>query len=350
MEKLFKNLAEKLASRGHRVRVITTKFHPSLPKQETIHGVEIMRCTSNRFIFSLIGVFAVFKYSKGFDLFHTSSYNAAFPSFVASFLRRKRVIITFHEVWGSLWFTLPFLYFPSRIIFWVYEQIIIRLPFYRFVAVSQFTAGRLKKYVNADKVVTIYNGVNYKEDDRYAYPKNSTFQFTYFGRIGVSKGIDLIIAASAGLIHRDQNIHLTLIIPQIPIYFYIKVIRLLKKHGVYDKVTIKHSLPDEELKHELMNTNCILIPSYSEGFCFAAAECVAMGIPVISSGQGALKEVVSGTFIEMEEQSVKGLENAMIKAINNKWDNTPLKRFELEEQVDEYLKMYNELSKNLQTR
>ena len=336
VEKLFKNLAEKLAERGHRVRVITTKFHPSLQQHEMINGVEVYRFTSNRFIFSLIGVFKVYKYSKGFDIFHTSSYNAAFPSFIASTLRRKKAIITFHEIWGKLWFTLPFLYFPSRFIFWTYEQTIVRLPFYQFLAVSEFTRDRLKSYVNEKKIITIHNGIEYPPLITRTNPNNKAFTFTYFGRIGVSKGIDLVIKAAARLINQDENIHLKLIIPRIPVYFYIKVIHLLKKTGIHDQVTIMHHLPQEELEFELNHSNCVLIPSYSEGFCFAAVECISMGIPIISSGKGALKEVVSGTFIEMEEQSVKGLEEAMVKALKNKWTYTDVKKFDIIQLVEVY--------------
>lgn len=347
VEKLFSSLAGKLVERGHNVRVITTRFHPSLPRHEVMEGVEVFRVTSNRFIFSLVGVFQVYKLSKGFDLFHTSSYNAAFPSFIASLLRRKKAIITFHELWGKLWFTLPFLYFPSRFIFWTYEQSIIRLPFHKFIGVSEFTSGRLRKIVPAGRVFTIYNGISYDVMPTFTGLGNKEFTFIYFGRIGVSKGIDLIIKASAMLAQQGVKHHLKLIIPQIPVYFYVKVIRLLKRKGIYDDVTIVHHLPEQELQRELLSSDCVLIPSYSEGFCFAAVEAAAMGLPIISSGRGALSEVVSGTFIEMEEQSARGLAGAMQKAMRGEWRRTDLKQFDLSKQVDEYLNLYSEIAEEL---
>ena len=57
------------------------------------------------------------------------------------------------------------------------------------------------------------------------------------------------------------------------------------------------------------------MPSYSEGFCFTAAEAVAMKIPLIHSGKGALKEVVAGKQLTMEEFSAQGLAQAMKKAM-----------------------------------
>ena len=57
----------------------------------------------------------------------------------------------------------------------------------------------------------------------------------------------------------------------------------------------------DDLSKTISKTNCILIPSYSEGFCFSAAESIGLKIPIISSNKGALKEVVSGKHIIMNK-------------------------------------------------
>jgi len=46
-----------------------------------------------------------------------------------------------------------------------------------------------------------------------------------------------------------------------------------------------------------------VIPSYSEGFCFAALEACALNIPVISSDMGALKETVSNKHLKLKHLS-----------------------------------------------
>ena len=83
-----------------------------------------------------------------------------------------------------------------------------------------------------------------------------------------------------------------------------------------------------------------MIPSYSEGFCFAAVESIALGIPVISSGKGALEEVVSGKHIVMESQDSKGLSDALEKAYRGEWIKKPVKEFPFEDTLRDYLGLY----------
>ena len=86
-----------------------------------------------------------------------------------------------------------------------------------------------------------------------------------------------------------------------------------------------------------------MVPSSSEGFCFVAAESIAMNIPVISSGKGALAEVVSGTHITMKSYDSKGLQEALEKAYRGEWDKTEVKKFPLDDTVDNYIGLYREL-------
>ena len=79
--------------------------------------------------------------------------------------------------------------------------------------------------------------------------------------------------------------------------------------------------------------------------CFAAAEAVAMHIPVISSGKGSLPEVVSGQHIEFSPYTDKGLEAAMKSAMNGKWNKTTgVRKFTLEDSVSEYIKLYTQIT------
>ncbi|MFQ3579128.1 MAG: glycosyltransferase family 4 protein, partial [Bacteroidales bacterium] len=255
-----------------------------------------------------------------------------------------KAIITFHEVWWKLWFRLPFLYIPSRLIFWIYEQCIIRLPFHKFIAVSDFTKQALLHYIDENKVIKIYNGLDYsKLPIKQDYEQPSVYKFIYFGRIGVSKGLDLIIKSFGKILKKYHNVQLTLVIPQVPVYFYWQILKLLKKNAILDKVTLLHNLSREALQSEVLNSYSVLSPSYSEGFCYSIVEAIGMGVPVISSGKGALKEVVCGKFIEMKSQTVQGLTDAVEEAISGKWIETPVKKFELSEQIQEYIKLYKTL-------
>lgn len=111
-------------------------------------------------------------------------------------------------------------------------------------------------------------------------------------------------------------------------------------------MSIVHNLPFEELKKVMGAANAMVIPSYSEGFCFVAVESMAMGVPVISSERKALKEVMGGKMVGMKEFSVKGLQEAMGAAIHGNWEERPEKRFELKTQVQAYVALYREMLKH----
>lgn len=342
VERMFCYLAEKLASEGHEVRVVTTRYKPELPENEVINGVEVKRVNMrNRYMFSFFGFFSFYKYTKGFDIIHTTSYNAALPAYITAFFRRTPALITFHEYWNKLWFQLPYLGIFGRVAFWSYEQLIISLPFKCFVGVSEFTVKAISKRRKKATVKRIYNGLDYNILKPIKNTqKQDTFQFTYFGRLGNSKGLDLIIAAADLLYKKRQDFQLQLILPKRPEAFLKTILKEVRSTAIADSIVIKHELSDEELQNTLSASDCMLIPSYSEGFCFAAAECSALEKPYIHSGKGALSEVPSGKTICMEEFSPEGLVSAMEKALSGKWDITPLKRFELAEQVNEYIGLY----------
>ena len=124
IEKLFKSLAEKLVEQGYEVTVITTRFRKDLPVREEINGVHIKRLRmSSRFLFTFFGVFSMLKEARHCDIIHTTSYNAAFPARIAGWITGKKVIITFHEVWGKLWFRLPYTNSISKILYYTYEKL-----------------------------------------------------------------------------------------------------------------------------------------------------------------------------------------------------------------------------------
>jgi len=342
VEKLFKKLSEKLADEGHGVRVITTKFSSDLESTEIVDGVEIIRIPlKNRYLFTFFGFFFCLKYSRGFDFIHTTSYNAALPAYLVAMYRRIPSIITFHEVWGRLWFSLPYLGSVERCLFFLYEQFVIRLPFDFFIGVSSFTEKSLLEYKRPNDVRMVYNGLEYLPCKKVP----QTREFLFFGRLGVSKGIDLLLGAADILVKDGIDFSLTMVVPKVPEWFYRKISDQIASSAFADRITMKHNLSDQELKSEILRIGTVIIPSYSEGFCFAAAEVCALGAKIIHSGKGALAEVVSGKHIKMKHHSAKGLAEAMEQALSNNWEETPLKYFHLRDTVQNYMALYQSLLK-----
>ena len=344
-EELFLSLARQLVQSGHHVEVVTTLYDHSLPAKEVYEGIKIerVRC-GNRFMFTLLSLPVVFRKAKEADVIHTTSYNAALPAWISGKFRGKKTIITFHEVWGKLWFKLPFLSFTQKLLYFTFEKLIVNLTFGRFVAVSAYTQRALVKAgVDKSKAVQIYNGIDYARLSNYKHQQPDSFTFCYFGRLGVSKGLDLLIPAFSRLLKVNPDARLKLIIPRYPAPLFRKTAAMIERAGISKSIEMLHDLDKHRLMQEVTTSSCVVIPSYSEGFCFTAVEACATGVPVISSGCGALAETVSGKHLHLSELSVDELFSAMQKAIAGKWDEKPLRVFSLQDCVEGYLKIYNQL-------
>lgn len=345
VETLFKSLTEALVKQEHQVLVITSRFDKSLAKREVINGVEVRRLPAkNRWQFPMIAVYHVLKAARDFDLIQTTSYVAGIPAVIAGKLKRRKTVITFHELWGKLWFDLPFRNGLSKLANYLVEQFIARLPYAHYIAVSEATKQRLiENGIAPKKVSRIYNGIDYNNFPKQKYNPPGQFTFTYFGRLGISKGLDILIDGAALFFRDHHNTRLKLIIPSIPATFHKKIKKMIGKQGITDQVTILSNLEKVMLVEELCSSHCVVIPSYSEGFCFSAAEAVALNIPLIHSGRGALPEVIGGKHIQMKALDAESLKEALISASEGKWNDRPIKKLELEPQVEAYLQLYKTL-------
>lgn len=349
VEKLFFQLAKELVQRGTAVTVLTSGFDPSLPKEEVVDGIRIVRIPArNRYLFTLMALPAATRLARKANLIHTTTYNAAVPALIAGLFTKRKVLITVHEVWGDLWFRLPWMGKISASLHFLFEWMLLKLPFSHFVAVSDFTkASLIKAGISAHRIDRIYNGMDYMQLDRYAAAAaekmSEKVRFVYYGRLGHSKGIDLIIRAGAIFLEAHQEASIELIVPRSPARFRRKVEQAAGGLPVAKRMIFTDSLPREELFERLLKATAVLIPSYREGFCFAAAECAALGIPVISSEQGALIETTGGRVIRMKAMTPDALAEAMHLAVMGAWEEKPERRFPLEAQVSDYLALYPRL-------
>ena len=322
-EKLFYQLSTALVKKGCEVTVLTTRFKQTLAPEEVHQGVKIIRINcSNRFSFTFLSVPKVIQLAHQHDIVHTTTYNAAFPAVLGGKLVGKKVFVTFHEVWGNLWKQLPFISFWQKNAYYLFEQLLLKLPFDCFIAVSEFTRKKLTRQgVPTKKVIRIYNGIeygNFVQKSSYCSPSETPFTFTFFGRLGISKGLDLLLPATAEFKKITSNFTFKLIIPTVPESIFQQINSLIDQYDIRSNIDLLHNLSKIELQQEILNSSCIVIPSYSEGFCFAAAETVAMSIPIISSNQGALQEVVSGRFVKMKSLTIEGMRDALHAAYEKK--------------------------------
>jgi glycosyltransferase involved in cell wall biosynthesis len=343
VEKLFASLTGKLVEKGDNITCITWKYDRNLVGEETINGIRIFRIFSpSRLLFSLVALPKIIQEARKADLIHTSTYSSAFGAWIAGKITKKKVVVTVHEVWGDLWLRLPFLLWPEKRVFKWFEKWLFKLNFEKYVAVSDFTAKCLSELgIPDEKITCIYNGIDY--DLPHWKDPGLPFTFTYFGRTGASKGLDILLDASEKIADKYPEIRFKFILSPQSKKIYRIITQRIRKGKLNHFSKTYTSLTFSSLLNELLSSNCIVIPSYCEGFGFTATEASAMNIPIISSGMGSLPEVVSGKVISMKDFSSASLLEAFEAALNNQFEEIPLKKFTIEEFVSKHIFLYENM-------
>lgn len=360
VEIVFKNLCEGLTKLGHEVSVVTHRLK-NTKRFEIINGVKVYRvdCFHSRYWFTFLSIPKVMKLAKKADLIHTTTFNGAFPAWLASMLLRKRCIITIHEVWIGKWNKLTEMNWLNAKLHDLLEKLIYLLNFDRYVCVSKSTQRQLlERGINKNKTEVVYNGVDYGHWNPEKYDgkkirkelnldKNYLYLFT--GRPGISKGLEYLIRAVPLISKRIQNSKLLAIVSKDKAYEkrYKYILDMIKELKIEDKIILHNPVPYKELPDYVKAVDCVVVPSLAEGFGFAAAEACAMGKPVVASNTTSLPEVVSGRYVLVKPRSSEGIAKGIEMVYKSQTMKSELKRFELQNNIDSYLLIYRRLIKNI---
>jgi len=345
VETLFKSLVDQLAAQDYKITIVTNRYDKRLAKEEQDGDVTIKRFRFyNRYLFTFLAWIPAFKFARQVDIIHTTSYNAAVPARIVAKLTGTKSVITFHEYWGDLWGQLPWISSMMSKLYSSFEQMIGRFKFDQFIAVSDFTAKALVDAgVDSSKVTRIYNGIDYSQFEKRVTPKNEQFTFLFFGRVSYSKGVDILLDAIDLILKDELDCKIQLVIPSEDTPIYKEVMKRLSAPDYNNYIEVEHDLSFTQLKHRIRKADAVIIPSYSEGFCYAAVETMAIGTPIISSGQGALAEVVTGDHVVMQSFDAEGLSVAMVEAFNNNWTHKQAVKFQLDDTIQSYLELYDRI-------
>ncbi len=348
VEELFRSLSIGLVEKGYEVTVFTSKCG-SRPAVEEHHGVKIRRSRiNNRYLFNLLSFKFLILNVHRYDIVH-GHFNTALPTFLVTMFRKAKLIITVHEYRDKVWFQLPFTSKIFQLLHYAYEKVVIRLPCVHFVAVSEQTRDDLlDNGLSAEKITLIYNGLDYRAYAPYQWEPDAQkpFTYTYFGRLGKCKGLNLLMQAAPKMVDKYPESRLNLIIPKQPRSIYEYVMKKIARNNLEGNVRIFHNLTRNDMLKVLQQSDCVVIPSYYEGFCFSAAEAIAMGIPVISSNTGALKNVVSGYYLNMHEMTTDHLLECLTDAAEGRWLYKPVRKFTLEENIEGHVRLYSRILKS----
>jgi len=353
-ETLYETVAEGLAEKGCEVAVITARL-PHTKKAELLNGVKLYRILTPKILgrhywFTFLSFLKIFRLAKSYDLIHTTTYNAALPAWLAAKLRRKPIVITVLQAWGALWKTYKGMTWLSARLHQLFERFVIRLPFDDYICISQHTKNSVMKLgLRSERLKVVYCGVDYelfspaKYDHQEAKEKlglSDKFVYLFCGRPGISKGVEYLIEAVPAISQNIPNSKLLLVMASDPRDRYEYVMRLMEKLGVNENVVLKSQLSRDELVRHIAASDCVVVPSLTEGFGLVAAEACAMNKPVVCSMAGALPEVVSGKYVLVDPKSPEEIAEGIKRIHKDGVKETERKYFHWEECIDKYLQIY----------
>jgi len=355
-EVLFSNLCKGLGARDNEVTVITSRLKDT-KDIEISEGTVINRVKvplkGARYWFTFLSIPKIFKHAKYCDLINTTTYNGAFPAWIVAKLRRKPCIITVLESNPAMWQGSGY----QGTILWMhklYERFLFRLPFTRYIAISEYTRDCLVKYfgIPKSKIDVIYCGVDYalfnpvKADGsrvRKQLQLNGEFTYIYYGRPGFTKGVEYLVNAVPMISKKIVNSKLLLILANDPKNRYEDIIKEIKDLKIEDKVILLNPVPREELPDYISAADCVVVPSLTEGFGLAAAEACAMKKPLVATNAGSLPEVACGKYVLVEPRNAKAISEGVIKVYKGHTDVRATKLFTWNECVKRYLNVYAEI-------
>lgn len=357
VEVVVKEVAERLVKLGHEAHIVTCRL-PDTESKEEINGVKIHRVSlpmkRERYWFnSLFAIPKILKIAKECDIIHAACYNNAFPPWLVSKLLKKKSIITVHEPLGAMWKNLAGMGYFSAKLHQLFERILISLPFDMHVCVSRYARNCLRFVgIKDEKLKVIYNGIDYdlfnpmKADGSKIRKKlkiEDVFVYMSFGRPGISKGIEYLIQAVPLISQKIHNSKLLLILAKEPKDRYEDILKMIANLKIEDDIVLLDPVPREELPEYIAATDCVVVPSLSEGFGFTAAEACAMEKPVVATDVASLPEVVFGRYILVEPRNPEAIMKGVEKVYKGKVEDEGKHVFSWDECVEEYLEVYQEV-------
>ena len=217
----------------------------------------------------------------------------------------------------------------------------------RVIAVSKAVKDYLanKKIFSDDKIEVIYNGIKINQ---YAKPENKKFDKLIIGSIGALseiKGYKYLIEA----LKIVNSLEIGNCPPWLVETGKLEIIGegpdkadlkgLIERYHLQNKIDL---IPfSSNIEDKIKKWDIYVQPSLSESFGLATAEAMSIGLPIIATNAGGLKELVdknSGFLVKPAD--AKALASAIIKLIQS-----PAQRAEMGKNARERIKKYFSLDK-----
>lgn len=255
----------------------------------TYHGISPLfplytkgrRSVSEALLFSLACVRLLFRRFDVVEADHMP-YFQIFALRLVTSLRRKRLVVTWHEVWSRPYWR-EYLG-PLGVLAWYVERLAMALPD-QIIAASPQTAEALRAALGPRaSVMAAPNGIDL-DAVQAAYPDAETTDIVVVGRLMSHKRIDLLLEAVARL-HAEGMPVTCRIVGDGPERDSLR--SLAQSLDVAHAVDFRHDVGEQKEVYALLKAARVAVfPSAREGFGIAVLEALACGVPVVTTSAPA---------------------------------------------------------------
>ena len=199
-----------------------------------------------------------------------------------------------------------------------------------------------------EKIRVVYNGISYEQkgliNENY---KRSRKIFGYIGRMDYRKGILECVKA-----FKNIDGELRIACPKNDDGYAMQIMNYIEAANMESKVKFYGWCVDKRKDNFLKSLDCLIIPSMYEPFGYVALEGMQYGLPLISSNNGGLDEILEGYKYKYNPYINGQLENKIMEF--QKDDNEEvfrqqkillrnLEHFTAEGMAKEYIKLWDEM-------
>lgn len=354
VENVFENIISRLEKKWYKIIILTSRFDKKLKKIEKSWNITIYRCGTSRKNFIRHAIFKgnkILKENPDIQIIHTSTYWWAIPWSILWIIKKKKIILTVHEIFNKLRY--EYKGFWKWLVYKIFEQVIFLLKYDIYHCVSNNTAKDIKETYKVEnkKIRIIHNWVDTDFRDPDKVNKNEIKDrkekhnwwnkniLLYFWHAGKSKGIDYLIQALPDIIKEENDLMVFNLIESERTQILINKIKEIQKNNP-NKIQIFNWLSKDNLRILIASSDCIIAPSISEWFGSVHTETCAMNKILITTKTSAIPEVVRWKIKFIQPRNNQEIINAIRSVKNQRRENIKEKEFNRDKTVTEIEKLY----------
>ena len=144
-----------------------------------------------------------------------------------------------------------------------------------------------------EKIENIYSALDLnilKKFEKTDYAIHKPFRFISVGRFHWVKGYQYSISAIAGIKKLNREIHYTIIANN---GISEEILHQIDDLSLKNIVKVILSNSQDDVYSAMKNSDCFILPSVQEGISNVVLESMAIGLPIISSDCGGMREIIN---------------------------------------------------------